>query len=217
VRISRLAHLAAALALAAVLGCKDKPPPPPVVDSGVSASAGDAAAPASLSREEASKLLENGCLSCHSKEMVAQQRLTPAQWSKVVTKMIGWGANLEEAEAPRLAAWLATTYGVDAGPYETVVIEADAAAAEIAALPDGAFAGGDAERGRPLYLDRCSGCHGAEGRGHIGVLLVDRPFLYRAQEFASTIRHGRGKMTPIAMPDAEIGDVLAHLRRLKNP
>lgn len=54
-------------------------------------------------------------------------------------------------------------------------------------------------------------------RAHIGVLLVERPNLYRAGEVAEVIRRGRGKMTPMTMSDAEIADVLAHLRRLRNP
>jgi hypothetical protein len=44
-----------------------------------------------------------------------------------------------------------------------------------------------------------------------------RAFLYRAADVAKTIRKGRGKMLPLPLSDAEIADVLAHLRRLKNP
>jgi mono/diheme cytochrome c family protein len=170
-----------------------------------------------ISSDEAYVLVRNGCLSCHTGEMIAQQRLTPAQWGKVVTKMVGWGANLEPGETAPLTTWLSATYGVDAGPYTPSRIGADAAAEELAQLPDGPFANGDAERGRPLYVDKCSGCHGAEAKGHIGTILVDRPFLYRAADFAMTIRRGRGKMTPLPLSDAEIADILAHLRRLKNP
>lgn len=172
-------------------------------------------APALISPEEGRALVKGACLSCHSEEMLAQQRLTEAQWTKTVTKMVSWGANLEPRDTAPLTVWLAATYGPDAGAYVAAPIDVDAAAAEIAPLPDGPFAGGDAERGRALYTDKCSGCHGPEARGHIGVLLVDRPFLYRAQSFAETVRRGRGKMTPIAMTDPELADVLAHLRRLK--
>jgi mono/diheme cytochrome c family protein len=147
--------------------------------------------------------------------MLAQQRLTPAQWSKVVNKMMGWGANIEPKDTEPLAAWLAATYKPDAGPYTPATISADAAAQEIAALPDGPYAGGDAARGAPLYIDKCSGCHGADAKGHIGVILVDRPTIWRAVEFAEIIRKGRGKMTPTALTDADVADILAHLRRLK--
>ena len=147
--------------------------------------------------------------------MLAQQRLTRAQWTKTVTKMVGWGANLEPRDTEPLTAWLAATYGPDAGPYEPAAISSDAAAAELEAQPDGPYANGDAERGRALYTDRCSGCHGSDARGHIGVLLVDRPFLYRAQDFADVTRRGRGKMPPMVVTDAELADILAHLRKLR--
>lgn len=213
----RLAHVAA-LASAALIACSKRPTPS--ADAGaVTAPPADAAprTPGPLSRAEGEALVKNACLSCHSEDMLEQQRLTLAQWTKEVTKMVGWGANLDPIDTAPLTSWLAATYGPDAGLYEASVISAADASAKLAALPDGPFANGDPERGRAIYTDRCSGCHGPDARGHIGVLLVDRPFLYRAQDVAETIRHGRGKMIPIPMSDSEIGDVLAHLRRLKNP
>ena len=39
----------------------------------------------------------------------------------------------------------------------------------------------------------------------------------RPADFARSVRRGRGKMLPLALSDAEIGDVLAHLRSLRNP
>jgi mono/diheme cytochrome c family protein len=148
--------------------------------------------------------------------MLAQQRLTEAQWTKVVTKMVGWGANLEPNETAPLTSWLAAKYGIDAGVWQPAPVTVTEAPLELAALPDGPYANGDVERGRGLYVDKCAGCHGAEARGHIGVLLVDRPFLYRAEDVADTIRRGRGKMIPMKLADGEIADILAHLRRLKN-
>ncbi|MBX3203441.1 MAG: c-type cytochrome [Labilithrix sp.] len=215
-RGGRRALLGAALAVATGACSKDRPAPP---DAGATraASVTDAAIaePAGLSPEEGRALVKGACLSCHSEEMLAQQRLTHAQWTKTVTKMVAWGANLEPKDTAPLTEWLAATYGPDAGAYEPAAIDVDAAAAELAALPDGPYANGDAERGRALYTDRCSGCHGPDARGHIGVRLVDRPLLYRAPEVAETIRRGRGKMAPMTMSDGEIGDVLAHLRGLR--
>jgi cytochrome c5 len=162
-------------------------------------------------------LVVAGCLSCHSEHMLAQQRLTQAQWAKVVTKMVGWGANVEPAEVAPLVAYLSASYGPDAGPYEPDAIPPTEATAELAASGDDPFPAGDAARGRALYIDKCSGCHGGDARGHIGVALIDRPFLYRAADFARTVRRGRGKMLPLPLADAEIADVLAHLRSLRNP
>ena len=209
--------LGAALVAAAV-GCKkDRPSPAPDAGGATPAAVADAAtaAPAGLSAAEGRELVRLSCLSCHSEAMLAQQRLTHAQWTKTVTKMVGWGANLEPKDAAPLTDWLARTYGPDAGPYEPASIDVGVAADALAALPDGAYADGDPERGLALYTDKCSGCHGPQALGHIGVRLVDRPFLYRAPEVAETIRRGRGKMTPRTMADAEIADVLAHLRRLR--
>jgi mono/diheme cytochrome c family protein len=215
------AKLIVAFALAGSFACsKDKllgvpPDAGATTELAVDAAPTTAAAPAIPSPEEGRALVKGACLSCHSEQMLAQQRLTPAQWTKTVTKMVGWGANLEPKDTAPLIAWLSATYSPDAGPYTPESIDVAAATAEIAPQPDGPFAGGDPERGRALYTDRCSGCHGPEARGHIGVRLVDRPFLYRASELAETVRRGRGKMAPIAMTDSELADVLAHLRRLE--
>lgn len=184
------------------------------IDASAAVASAAAAMEGSISDHDAEGLVRNTCLSCHSAEMIAQQRLTPAQWSRTVTKMVEWGAMLEPKDVGPLVAWLGRKYAVDAGTWDPVLVSADQAAAAIAPLPDGPFAGGDAERGRTAYADRCSGCHGADAKGHIGVNLRDRPFLFRADAFASTILRGRGKMLPMRMSDPEIGDLLAYLRTL---
>ena len=206
-----------------LVGCP-KSQPVTEADASTNASADASAdagadADAEASAVDGHALVAGACLSCHSEHMLAQQRLTEAQWEKVVTKMAGWGANLDPTEVAPLVAHLSATYGPDAGDagdYEAGTITAAEAMAEIAPLPDGLFPAGDAERGKPLFIEKCSACHGQDARGSIGVLLIERPLLYRAAEFAKTVNKGRGKMLPIALSDAEIGDVLAHLRRLRN-
>lgn len=198
--------LATAMTVAACSKEKEKaPPPPPATDAAVATTF------------DGETVVKNGCLSCHAEDMLAQQRLTPAQWTKVVTKMQGWGANVEPHEVGPLATWLATRYGVDAGAWEAPTAKPNEVAAELDRTDDGPFANGDAERGKTLFVDKCSGCHGADARGHIGVMLVDRPLLWRAADVANVVRRGRGKMTPTPLSDAQIADVLAHLRSLKNP
>lgn len=204
------------LALAALLVASCTRTAPPAPDASTPP-ASPAATTSTSAPEDGRALVKGACLSCHTEEMLAQQRLGPAQWAKVVAKMVGWGANLEAKDTEALTGYLAATYGPDAGAWEPETMPADDAPRAIAPLPDGPFAGGDPERGKALYTDKCSGCHGPTARGHIGVLLVERPLLWRAAEVAETVRRGRGKMAPIAMTDGAIADVLAHLRTLRNP
>ena len=205
------------LVASARAGCPEKKNADASADASANADAGaEASAKTSEVEVDARTIAVNGCLSCHSEGMFAQQRLTQAQWQKTVTKMVGWGANVEPREVAPLVAYLSSTYGPDAGDYTPETITGDEAAAEIAPTPDDPLPTGDAERGKPLFIDKCSGCHGADARGHIGVLLIDRPVLYRAADFTKMVRKGRGKMLPLVMSDAEIGDVLAHLRKLRN-
>lgn len=171
----------------------------------------------STSAGDGKALVAQACLSCHTEHMLAQQRLTPAQWTKTVTKMVGWGANLDAAEVAPLVAYLSASYGPDAGPYAVETISADDALVELGPTPDDPIPAGDADKGKAVFIDKCSGCHGQDARGGIGVLLIDRPILYRANDLAKTVRKGRGKMLPVRITDAELGDVLAHLRRLRNP
>jgi mono/diheme cytochrome c family protein len=182
------------------------------------ADARDGSAGAPAASTDGKEIVRGACLSCHAEQMLAQQRLTPAQWTKTVGKMVVWGANLDPREVEPLVAYLSATSGPDAGPYVAETVSAADALAEIAPTPDDPIPAGDAERGKRLFIDKCSACHGADAHGAIGVALVDKPFLYRAADFARTIRRGRGKMTPLPLTtDAEIGDLLAHLRNLRNP
>jgi mono/diheme cytochrome c family protein len=184
-----------------------------VAVSGVACKARDEQA---SSPRDGHALVVDGCLACHSEELLAQQRLTPAQWGKVVKKMVSWGAPIAASDEPVLSAYLAATYGPDAGRYVPARIGSDEAAAQLAPREDGEFAGGDVDRGRATFTTLCTGCHGPDGRGAIGVNLVDRPLLTRATDFADTLRRGRGKMPAFAtQSDAQIADLLAYLRGVR--
>jgi mono/diheme cytochrome c family protein len=201
-RVKRAALFGAVCMLVA---CTKKPPPVVVEDAGTTTT------PAAA---DARDIAKKACLSCHQMEMLEQQRLTEAQWTKEVTKMQGWGANLEPSDAPVLIAWLSASFGPDAGAWVVPNAEVSEALRSITPAEDGNYANGNAEHGKALYQDRCSGCHGPEAVGHIGVNLVDKPFLYRADDFAWTIRRGRGKMPAAKIEDREVADLLAHLRSL---
>jgi len=47
---------------------------------------------------------------CHGPSLIAQQRLDAAGWTREVSKMIGWGAVIADADKESLIAYLAGTF-----------------------------------------------------------------------------------------------------------
>ncbi len=194
----------------ALVACPKKEEPP--------ADAGSAVIEASAPKPtDARDIAVGACFSCHTEEMIAQQRLTREKWTAEVKKMAGWGANLDPADFDPLVTWLSEKYGPDAGAWQPKTVTAEEAAAELAIEDDGPYAPGDFDRGKALFVDRCASCHGMDARGHIGVNLVERPVLYRASRLAEIVRRGKGKMLPIKATDQEIADVLVWLRLQRLP
>ncbi len=64
---------------------------------------------------------DSGCMSCHSADMIAQQRLTEKQWAAEITKMAGWGADVPADKKDELVAYLVKHFGTDAPKYEPVI------------------------------------------------------------------------------------------------
>jgi len=60
------------------------------------------------------------CMTCHSADMIAQQRLTEKQWTAEITKMTGWGADVPADKRDELIAYLAKNFGPEA-KFEPVV------------------------------------------------------------------------------------------------
>lgn len=212
-------RLALTIAVGALsMACENKPTPPAPTRSTTDAAAAASAAKSSPAVVDAKPIIAGACLSCHTEEMLAQQRLSKDKWAATVKKMAGWGANLDPLETDTLVTYLADKYGPDAGAWEPETISAADAKKALDPQEDGVFAGGTADTGKQLYVERCSACHGPDGRGGLGVNLVERPMLYRAADLGGIVRRGRGKMTPLPnMTDREIADVLAHLRSLRLP
>lgn len=175
-----------------------------------------ASAPAPLTPDEeaeAQTLVANDCLSCHTAQMLEQQRITRKQWEAEVKKMQGWGAPVEADEVDLLARALAHRYGPKAAPYAAPPLAQRTAVEAVAPLPDGALGKGSAAAGRPLYEAACAICHGADAHGAaIGVNLADRPVLYRAPEFAAVVREGRNRMPQFVLDDGQVAAILAFLR-----
>lgn len=215
---------AALLVLLALVACEDKkkdvaPTPPPSASAMPSASVSSAPSTGVVSHDEGQKLVDGACLSCHTDEMLAQQRIGREKWAAEVKKMAGWGANLDPADEGKLVSYLADHYGPDAGAYEAKTITAGGAKEALEPQADGPYANGDAAAGAKLYADKCQSCHGPDARsvpGALGIALVEKPILRQANAFATMVRKGRGKMIPVpTATDKDVADLLAHLRVLK--
>jgi len=170
---------------------------------------------AAAAPDPALEALHADCRGCHTDEVLSQQRLTEAQWTKVLEKMHRWGAPLEETDTPALASRLASSYGRGAGPFVPQSLSADAATALFEPGRDGALGRGDATRGRVLYAERCEPCHAADGHGGpLGLNLVRARVVDRAPDFAAIVRDGSGRMPAFEATDAELADMLAYVRAL---
>jgi cytochrome c553 len=53
---------------------------------------------------------KRSCLTCHEDDLIEQQRLTRAGWTREVDKMIRWGAVVPDAEKDALIDYLAARY-----------------------------------------------------------------------------------------------------------
>ena len=62
------------------------------------------------------------CVTCHSEDYLVQQRLTPEQWKKTVAKMKKFGAQVDDAEAERITAYLAGVYTVDLADRPGIIV-----------------------------------------------------------------------------------------------
>ncbi|HUD71371.1 MAG TPA: cytochrome c [Dongiaceae bacterium] len=179
--------------------------PPPVVE-----------APAAPAPPAGTEIVRDHCLTCHSEDLLRQQRLTAAQWTKTIDKMRTWGSTIAPNRVEWLAAYLAREYGKDSGPYAAERLSAADAATLFAPRPVAALEGGDRTRGLALYADRCQPCHEEEGRGGDGsVTIAGRRIVDRPADLAELVRTGRGDMPSFAeTTDAELADLLAYLRSL---
>jgi hypothetical protein len=68
-------------------------------------------ASAATSAFDGATLLDTRCSVCHSADRARQAQKTHDQWDQTVTRMIGKGAQLTEAEKTVLVDYLAQTYG----------------------------------------------------------------------------------------------------------
>jgi hypothetical protein len=57
--------------------------------------------------DSATALVKQKCLACHDADLITQQRLTEAGWSRELDKMIRWGADVPDGDRDRLLEFLA--------------------------------------------------------------------------------------------------------------
>ncbi|MCF6256427.1 MAG: cytochrome c [Gammaproteobacteria bacterium] len=83
--------------------------------------------------------------------------------------------------------------------------------------PTGVALAGDPMKGRPLYIDRCSGCHGLSGASHVGHIpnfKLGEGLMKPDQEILAFVKKGKGVMPGFngILTDTEIRDILAYVR-----
>src|SRR5579885_379174 len=106
--------------------------------------------------------LEENCLICHTEDLIAGQRLTPAQWKAEVEKMVNWGAPLPTEATGPLIEYLARRYSDrEAAPAPSRAALREVDSLEVPAeraIP--APVARDLARGERLYAANCATCHG---------------------------------------------------------
>jgi mono/diheme cytochrome c family protein len=165
---------------------------------------------------------EENCLICHTEDLIASQRLTPAQWKAEVEKMVNWGAPLPKEATSPLIDYLARRYS----DREAPLAPTRAALREVGSLEvpgdrgSPALMAGDLTRGERLYTANCATCHGPTALGgDLGPALVGKAILDHPLEYDRIVNQGLRRMPGfrLTMSPRDQGDVLAWLRRRAYP
>ena len=165
--------------------------------------------------------LEENCLICHTEDMIAGQRLTPAQWKAEVDKMVNWGAPLPKEEAAPLVEYLAqrSPTGSAARP-----VPVDAEGCGLPRGPGRPRQGGSGGRrpgpGRAAVCRQLRTCHGPTALGgDLGPSLAAKAILDHPREYDQIVNQGLRRMPGfrLTMTARDQADVLAWLRRRAYP
>jgi mono/diheme cytochrome c family protein len=168
------------------------------------------------------KSFEENCLICHTADLIASQRLTPAQWKAEVEKMVNWGSPLPKEATNPLIEYLSRRYSDrEATPAPTRAALRDVGSLEVpgdrrASVP----MGGGLDRGERLYAANCATCHGPTALGgDLGPALVGKVILDRPREYDQIVSQGLRRMPGfrLTMSPRDQADVLAWLRRRAFP
>ena len=66
---------------------------------------------AGAAHEAAAGVFSRACLTCHQRDIIAEQQLTQAGWTREVEKMTQWGASVSAADKTPLVAYLSARFG----------------------------------------------------------------------------------------------------------
>lgn len=72
-------------------------------------------------------------------------------------------------------------------------------------------------RGHRIYLQSCSGCHGADRHGGMGPPLFTVPTRLKDAQIASAVRNGRGSMPSISLAEEKLGPLIDFLQERDRP
>jgi mono/diheme cytochrome c family protein len=103
---------------------------------------------ASLAAGKGAEVMRAQCLTCHGMDLIEQQRLAKAGWTREVEKMVRWGANVSDADKEPLVEYLAASYGprplAPKSPAPSPPAQTSIA------------------RGEEVFRGKCLACHGPE-------------------------------------------------------
>ena len=154
-------------------------------------------------------LVRQHCLTCHSTEIIDQQKLPKSDWISVVKKMSDYGLVLDPETIEKIATSLAEN-----SPGKSFFTQ-DASTVDLSARTDGLVPpqqhAGQPKKGKKLFNQYCAACHGADGQGQSGARLKGRAITDAS--FWSTIRHGKRLMPPFEnqLTTTEMEDIRAWL------
>ena len=74
--------------------------------------------PSALPEGSMQQKATTACLECHNAQIIQQQRLSKAAWTKEVDKMTKWGALVEPQDRDALIEYLSANFGMEKPPYQ---------------------------------------------------------------------------------------------------
>lgn len=160
---------------------------------------------------EGLNLAKQYCLTCHSAEIIEQQKLTKSEWVNTIKKMSDYGLMLESDNVEKIANSLSER------PSTKKLFDQDYASVDLSARPETLIpprqTQGLPKRGQKLFTQYCAACHGADGRGQNGPRLKGRAITDAT--IWSTVRNGKRLMPAFKdqLTTRDIEDIRAWLQK----